>query len=976
MFKKRLTAPLILPLILLILFVFSQSFSQTLSYKSYPNDPLNARIYKLDNGLTVYMTVYKDSPRIQTYIAVRAGSKNDPSYATGLAHYLEHMLFKGTDKFGSKDWSKEKPLIDEIIKLYDVYKKTTGDENRKQVYHQIDSVSSLASQYAIANEYDKMLAAIGATGTNAFTSNEQTVYVNDIPSNQLEKWLTIEGERYRNPVMRLFHTELEVVYEEKNRGLDNGNSKAFESLLLGLFPTHQYGTQTTIGTIEHLKNPPLSDVIKYYNTYYVPNNMAICLSGDFDPDEAIKMIQAKFGSMPSKEIPEFKVAEEKPITSPVVKEVWGPDASALFMGYRFDGANSKDADILQLMGNVLFNGNAGLVDLNLNQQQKVLTSYVGPTVLKDYSYLFLYGKPREGQSLDEVKSLLLSQVELLKQGKFSDDLIPSIITDLKLQQVKSFEANSNRASAFLNSFILGEDWEKSFSLIDRLSKITKQEVIDFANEHLKDNYVAVYKKTGEDKNVVKVVKPQITPVQVNRDAESDFVKNIIATPSPDVKPVFIDFKKDIQELKLQNNVQVFYLKNQENATFDLQFITDMGTNNDRRLALISYLEYLGTTTKSAEKLKEEFYKIGCSYSIGASNDRVTYSLSGLSENFTKALDLFADLINNPKPDEDALKNLVSDILKSRKDAKLNKNSIISAMTQYGIYGPKSPFTNVLTETELKSLNAEELVNYLKTVPNFQYRIHYYGPESSDNIVSILNTKLKNEALLPVPAIVDYREADEKENTVYVVNYDMVQAEIQMLSKGVDKYDKNLAPYITIFNDYFGGGMSSVVFQDMRESKALAYSVYSLYRSPKTSDDPYLVYAYIGTQADKLSEAMDGMNALLNNMPENESFFSASKDAVLKQIQSERITKTGILDYYENLKRKGLDYDLRQEVYEKVPGISLEQLKNFHDTNIKGKKFNIMVLGDKNKIDKSVLEKFGTVKYLSLEDIFGYGEVSN
>lgn len=976
MFKKRLTAPLALLLLFVFSQTFSQAFSQTLTYQSYPNDPLNARIYKLDNGLTVYMTVYKDSPRIQTFIAVRAGSKNDPEYATGLAHYLEHMLFKGSDKFGSKDWAKEKPLVEEIVRLYDVYKKTTGDDARKQVYRQIDSVSQLASQYAIANEYDKMLAAIGATGTNAFTSNEQTVYTNDIPSNQLDKWLSIEAERYRKPVMRLFHTELEVVYEEKNRSLDNGNSKAWEALFAGLFPTHQYGTQTTIGTIEHLKNPPLSDVIKYYNTYYVPNNMALCLSGDFDPDDAIKMIQNKFGSFPYKEVPEFKVAELKPITSPVVKEVLGPDAAALFMGYRFEGAESKDADILQLLGSVLYNGNAGLIDFNLNQQQKVLTGYAGANILKDYSYLFLYGKPREGQSLDEVKDLLISQIELLKQGKFSDDLIPSIITDLKLQEIKGYESNRNRAFAFVNSFILGEEWDKSFNAVNRISKITKQDVVDFANKHLNNNYVAVYKKTGEDKNIVKVVKPQITPVQVNRDAESDFVKNLIATPSPDVKPVFIDFKKDIQELQLQNKVPVFYMKNNENATFDLEFITEIGTNNERKLGLISYLEYLGTSTQSAEQIKEAFYKIGCSYSFSAGNDRITFNLSGLSENFNKALDLFGTIINDAKPDEAALQNLISDILKSRKDAKLSKNAIISAMTQYGTFGPKSPFTNILSEAELKSLNAAELVSYFKTIPLYQYRIQYYGPESSDNLVSILNSKLKNDDLKTAPAPVDYKELPEAENTVFVVNYDMVQAEIQMLSKGADTYDKNLSPYVTIFNDYFGGGMSSVVFQDMRESKALAYSVYSVYRSPRQLDEPYSVYAYIGTQADKLNEAMNGMNALLNDMPENQSFFDASKDAVIKQIQSERITKNAILDYYESSKKKGLDYDIREEIYNTVPGISMEQLKEFHNKYIKGKKFNIMVLGDKDKIDKSVLEKFGTVKYLSLEDIFGYGEVSN
>jgi len=972
MLKSKLKTPLLL----LLLFIFSAGHAQTLQYKSYEGDPLNARIYTLDNGLTVYMSVYKDSPRIQTFIAVRAGSKNDPPYATGLAHYLEHMLFKGTDKFGSRDWAKEKPLIDEIVRLYDVYKQTTGDAERKKVYHQIDSVSQLASEYAIANEYDKMLSSIGATGTNAFTSNEQTVYTNDIPSNQLEKWLTIEAERYRAPVMRLFHTELEVVYEEKNRSLDNSNSKAWEALFSGLFPTHQYGTQTTIGTIEHLKNPPLSDVIKYYNTYYVPNNMAICLSGDFDPDAAIQMINQKFGSFPSKELPMFKIAAEKPITAPVIKEVYGPDAAALFMGYRFEGAASKQADVLQIVSKVLFNENAGLFDLNLNQQQKVLVSYASANSMKDYSYMFMYGKARDGQSLDEVKNLLIGQIDLLKQGKFSDELIPSIITDLKLQQIKSYESNRNRAFAFVDSYILGEDWDYTFNSIKRLEQITKQDVIDFANEHFKDNYVAVYKKTGEDKNVVKVIKPEITPVKVNREVESEFVKNLIAAPSPDVQPVFIDFKKDIKEVLLKNKMPVYYLKNNENATFNIEFITQMGTNNDRNLGLINYLEYLGTSKLSPDQLKEEFYKIGCSYGISASNDRVTFTLSGLSENFNKALDLFGGLLNDAQPNEEALKNMVSDILKARADAKLSKNAIISAMTQYGIYGPKSPFTNILSEQELRSRNAAELVSYFKTIPNFEYKVEYYGPETPEALVNILNEKLSDTPLTPVPAPVDYTELNETENTVYVVNYDMVQAEIQMMSKGINNYDRTLAPMISVFNDYFGGGMSSILFQELRESKALAYSVYSVYRSPKQLDEPYSLYGYIGTQADKLSDAMTGITDLLNNMPESQSFFEASKESVIKQIQSERITRTAILDYYDAAQKKGLDYDIRQYIYNTVPGITMDQMKAFHQQNIGGKKFNIMVLGDKNKLDKAVLEKFGTVKYLSLEDIFGYGEVSN
>ncbi|RPI15239.1 MAG: insulinase family protein, partial [Ignavibacteriae bacterium] len=319
------------------------------TYETVGNDPLKARIYKLSNGLTVYLTVYKEEPRIQTNIAVRTGSKKDPSDATGLAHYLEHMLFKGTDKFGTVDYEKEKVLLDQVINLYEAHRQATDPTERKRIYHQIDSVSSLASKYAIANEFDKMLSSIGAKGTNAYTSVEQTVYVNDIPSNQLEKWLTIESERFRHPVMRLFHTELETVYEEKNIGLDNDGNKLWEAMMLGLFPTHQYGTQTTIGTVEHLKNPSIKKVIDYYNTYYVPNNMAICLSGDLDMDETIKLIDEKWGALPSKDVPEYVPPVESPITSPVIKEVYGPEAEEMYMAFRFPGAASHEADVISML---------------------------------------------------------------------------------------------------------------------------------------------------------------------------------------------------------------------------------------------------------------------------------------------------------------------------------------------------------------------------------------------------------------------------------------------------------------------------------------------------------------------------------------------------------------------------------------------------------------------------------------------------
>ncbi len=304
-------------------------------YETVANDPLGTKIYTLDNGLKVYMSVNKETPRIQTYIAVKVGGKNDPSETTGLAHYFEHLMFKGTEQFGTSDYAAEKPMLDEIESLFEVYRKTSDETERNSIYRRIDSISYEASKLAIPNEYDKLMSLIGAGGTNAFTSQDMTVYVEDIPSNQIENWARIEADRFKHPVIRGFHTELETIYEEKNMSLTQDSRKIWEALDAALFPNHPYGTQTVLGTQEHLKNPSITNVKNYHRTWYVPNNMAICLSGDFDPDKMVEVIEKYFGDMqPNPELPVLDFQQEEPIESPVVREVSGPEAETIMIGWR------------------------------------------------------------------------------------------------------------------------------------------------------------------------------------------------------------------------------------------------------------------------------------------------------------------------------------------------------------------------------------------------------------------------------------------------------------------------------------------------------------------------------------------------------------------------------------------------------------------------------------------------------------------
>ena len=941
-------------------------------YKYVTNDPMKTRFYTLANGLTVILSPTHKEPRLHVFIATKAGSKTDPADHTGLAHYLEHMMFKGTENYGSKDWAKEKIFLDKIDGLYEEYNHTKDEAKRKSIYHRIDSVSGVAAKYAIANEYDKMMTSMGAKGTNAFTSFEQTVYTEDIPANSVDKFFKVQAERFKDPVFRIFHTELEAVYEEKNRTLDNDQRKASELLLSNLFLNHNYGKQTTIGTIEHLKNPSLLEIRKYFNTYYVPNNMGIIASGDFDPDVMIKVIDKYFSGLKNHKIPEYKFEPEKPITAPVVKEVFGPDAEFVTMGYRLPGVHDKDALLADLVGQILTNGKAGLIDLNLVKKQKLLRANASADVLIDYGYLSLQGSPTMGQKLEEVKELMLGEIDNLKKGNFDDDLLVSIVNNQKKALMQQNEKYSTRAYALMNAFTSEEDWRDDVDYINRLSKLTRKDITDFANKYFAENYVVVYKRKGEDKSVVKVEKPPITPVETNRDSQSDFVKKVVNEPTDPLKPVWLDYTKDFQRADVGAS-ELLYVHNDENGLFRMAYRFQMGSWNDKRLAIAAqYLQFLGTDKKTAEDFSKDFYKLACSFNVKTENEFTTITIEGLQENFERASLLFENLITNCKPDEGALKSLKARLSKSRADAKNNKNAIMQGLVNYARYGAYNPFNNVLSNSELQNLTAGELTDLLHDMMKYSHRVIYYGPMAINTVAaSVKKLHRIPDMFAPIPAPKNFTFTTQTSNQVLFADYDMVQSEIRWMRNLPGGYDPAKQPVVDMFNNYFGGGMGALVFQTIRESKALAYSTNSYVLAPEKKDDPYSISAYIGCQADKFNESITAMNELLNELPKVDNSLKNAQSSVKKDIESERITQDAVIYNYLAAERKGLKSDVRKTVYENVGKLGYDDLKKFHTDNMAHKPYTYCILASAKKVSDDQLNGIGDVKKLSLDEIFGY-----
>lgn len=941
------------------------------TYRYVENDPSHTRFYTLDNGLSVILSPSHKKPRIQTYIAVKAGSKTDPADHTGLAHYLEHMLFKGTPKFGTLNFAKEKPLLDSITALYEVYNSTTDEAKREKIYAKIDAVSGEAAHYAIANEYDKMMAAMGAKGTNAFTSFEQTVYTEDIPNNVIDKYLAVQAERFRHPVFRLFHTELEAVYEEKNRSLDSDGSKVFKQMFALLFPHNNYGQQTTIGTIHDLKNPSLNAIRDYFNTYYVPNNMGIVMAGDFDPDKVIKKIADAFGGMKSQEVPPYTVKPEAPLTSPKSAEVFGPEPARIMLGYRFPGASSEDAQMLNLIGEILTNGTAGLIDLDLVKKQKLLSAYAFPYVLKDYSTLLLGGSPVKGQDLDAVKKLLLQEIGKLKSGDFNTELLVSIINNEKKAALQTNANYNRRASKLMNNFVLGTDWLKRVNYVDWLSAITKQDVIDFAKTYFHNNYVAIYKRQGEDKHAKKVEKPAITPVDVNRDAQSDFLKQIADMSENPIKPDWLNYDEDLQKAKA-GNYQLLAVQNTDNQLFNLDYYFKTGSWSNKLLPIAAgYLNYIGTKDKTAEEVSQEFYKLATTFYVNVNSEESYVVLSGLQENFKESVALFDELLKHCVADQEALEGYIKRLKKSRKNAKDRKGNIKSALRSYALYGAKNPFNHVLTTEELESLKAQDLVDLIHDMIAYNHTILYYGPKSVDEIATVMaeiHQAPQEFVKLPEPVIFDQKRYTQSK--VFLAHYNMVQAEIYWEHNG-DIYTEEMRPEITLFNQYFGGGMQSIVFQTLRESKALAYSTYAYFSRPSKKNRRTTFTAYIGSQADKFPEAVDGMNALLTTLPKSIKNVTNAKKSLRKKMASKRIKGMGIIWSYLNAKEMGRDTDIRETVYNEIAALKFEDLKKFYQQEVKGKPYAYCIVAGEGKLDQAKLRELGKVQVIPLEELFGY-----
>jgi len=950
------------------------------------SDLNNIKEYKLKNGLTVILHEDKHASDVFGYVVTKAGAKEDPVDQEGIAHYLEHMLFKGNEQIGTINWEKEKVYIDKIYALYEKLKSTKDKKEEAEIQKEINELSKEAAQYACQNELDKVLKDIGSTGLNANTSWDRTVYMNSFPDFQLEKWLKIYSDRFINPVFRGFQAELEVVFEEKNESLDNRNRKMYEELLAKVFDGHEY-SRTVLGRVEHIKKPSLVAMKEFYDKYYVPNNMCLILTGNFSSSEAQPLIDKYFGRWEPKDLPKEEV---KP-----VKDFKGGESLALKLGYSRRGSlvyrtvNNKheDAVTLEFVAQLLSNSTeTGLLD-QLRLDKKVGGAYSSNMNLNDHGIFTIDYSPKLRkevmiekykqtgryepvyESFNGAEKLMLAQVEKLKNGEFEDWKIDAIKKDLIKDFDLSLENNVRMGILLGDVFQKGSDLKELKSYASKIKSITKEDIINCAKKYLGNNYLALNAYEGKPKQK-KIEKPGYEPIEPVAGNLSNYAKEIFDTKNTNSKEDYVDFEKDFVCENIRDGVELYYAENPHNDVFSLRISYGAGNHQIKDLEYASGLmNYAGTLKRDISSLKEEFAKISCNYSIYSTDNELIVSVNGDEKYLDNALKLITELLLIPNLDEEKLELLVNSQISSRYYEKQSVGAVANALRQYILYGEKSDYLDRKTIDDLDKLLVSKLVGVYQDATSYGVEMHYCGAKDFNSVKQSIISNLNFKSDLKPRCEKFSREMNKVENDeiYFVHDADAVQCNIFLFVNGEIFNPADLSK-IMAFNNYFSGGFSGIVLQEIREKRSLTYGASAQYGFGLKSKPGYLLGG-TKTQADKTVEAVKVFKDIVKNMPEKQDRIKNVKSYLTQSLMSGKPSFRSMTPTVSRWKELGFTEDLNHKMVSEINELQFEDIKDFYKKSIAGKPIAICIVGNKSKVDVKGLKQISKLKFISKSKLF-------
>ena len=943
-------------------------------FSQNPKKPLSVKEYILSNGLTVWLNEDNSQPKVIGSIIVKAGAKESPN--TGVAHYFEHIMFKGTDKIGTINYAEEKVWLDSISSKYDKLAETVDKAERLDIQKEINELSIQAANYVIPNEFNRLISQYGGTGLNAGTAWDYTMYFNTFSPQYIAQWSEINSERLINPVFRMFQSELETVYEEKNMYADMLGSQAAEKIIGEFFKPHPY-QYPIIGSTDNLKNPKLSEMEEFFNTYYVAGNMGLVLSGHFNTDEVLPILEKTFGKIKRGSVPEKEIEMPAPINGKVdlKAKIPIPFVRANVLLWRGVPSNHPDEVALNLAMSLLSNENkTGLLD-KVTIDGKLMMGAGFSLSMNDAGAIALLAIPNiPFQTYRSAQKLLFGAVEKVKSGDFTDEMFQSLKLEQQRNYLLALESLDKRNQKMIEVFAMGISWHEYLEQAKKIGIITKQDVVDVANKYLTDNYFDVKKKTGKYPNA-KIDKPPFKAIEAtNKEEASDYSKWLETIESADFTPRYLNFEEDAKPIEIENNqlVRLYHTPNEINDVFNLTIKFEIGNKELSTLpSLASYLNYIGTNKYTVEEFNRKLQLLGSTLNFKTSTSQFSVEVSGFDNAFEATFDLVTHFLTNLKADKTKLKKVIKE--RSLEDKAIRKSSdeLSKAMAEKVKYGNSSKYLTRLSLKELKKVSAQQLISDLQRVLSTETNFHYSGTLPKTAVLDVIRKYFPVNEVHVASVNPTFRDGlTYSEAKVFFFNDPKAtQSIVQAYMPGPKRSAVNGKFISQLFNTYFGSGMGSLMFQEIREFRSLAYRASSTMENPpiKLTDKAMLLNMLLSTQADKTTDALEALQSLIVDMPLSKKRLEAAKEDLINQAQSAypdfREKSQQIASYVQ----VGYSQDPNELLVEEVSSITLSDLERFYKKHIQGQPIVYVVIGNKKKIDMNQLQQLGRFEEMKLKE---------
>ena len=946
------------------------------SYQSQAEDlnALKVKEYRLENGLTVWLNEDHSQPKVFGAVVVKAGAKDCPD--TGIAHYFEHMMFKGTDRIGTLDYESEKVLLDSIAMKYDELAMTEDTAARARLQKEINELSIRSSEYVIPNEFNRLINRFGGSGLNAATSYDATIYFNTFSPQYMVQWAEINSERLINPVFRLFQSELETVYEEKNMYGDFIGGQVMDTLMARYFGPHPYA-YPIIGSTKNLKNPRLTEMHKFFEDYYVASNMALILSGDFDAQQVMPILEKAFsrirsGNAPKQEkvmLPPFNGRETMKVKFPI------PFIKAMGLGFRGVSANHEDQVALNIAVNLLNNANGtGYLD-KLMVEHKLMGALAINESMNEAGILAVAIMPKLLiQSYSSAEKMVWDEINRVKNGDFSDEMFNSLKLEQKRQYASSLENIDSRATIMMNLFSQGKSWNDYLNEVARIESITKEDVVRVAQKYFSNNYLCVTKSTGKYPKD-NLPKPAFSPVVPrNADASSSYAKQLEKIPEQQVAPRIIDFEKDVKTSKLTPLVTLYTTPNPLNDIFTLNISYGIGALEQPELMqLTNYLQLLGTESLSFEQFRSRLQSIGSTLAFDVTPDAFVMKVTGFDNHIDETMELVGDFIRHAKADDKKLRQIVDDAKVSEKAFFKSGDNVASALLEQVKYGDQSRYLRKLSLSQIKKLKGKDMLAIYDKVRSVQCDLHYCGTLPVEKVIGTIRQHLPLERTTVASNSPYYRELKQYDRpTVFFIDMpDMAQSIVYGYVKGDPVDDKASRHASQLFSVYFGGDMSSLMFQEIREFRSFAYRTSGRYQLPNHAHKGTAgsFTAMLSTQSDKTLDALGVLDSLIREMPLKPERMEAVKQTLVNRINNDYPPFRNLSEKVASARMEGFDRDPAEEFLRDIATMDMEDISRFYQEQICGRPVVYVIAGNRKRIDMKKLAEYGTIVKVKKKEIY-------